>query len=414
MINQAINRLRNLYSVKWAAVAGALLTAMMILAPKSVAGVLVLGALVSIFVVSRTVALQAALAHAARRPENIGIALLAGVILVSVEWHFSGEISYASALNTAMILGGGVLSMLWWQCAESIPSSQCQEIGIGIAVGVSLGTFGLWVAYGYAALSGDSLWGDYYYDPLSPLNNSAVMLALFIWPAVTIRTQLSVWWMALLVLPTLGVLALLSSAAALSAALIGILIFVVRRVTGQRIAVAMVFILVFIAMAAPYGIKSSSVAAFVPTKEDIASNSSALAPSFQHRLVMWSFVADRIDERPWLGWGFDASRVIPQEAYRLAPNMEIMPLHPHNLSLQTRLELGIPGVLVVGILMIAVLVPLTRYADSKFISGVMLASAIGWIFIANVSFGMWQTWWVSTAFVLANFMRICVRSRDEV
>ena len=128
---------------------------------------------------------------------------------------------------------------------------------------------------------------------------------------------------------------------------------------------------------------------------------------------MWSFVADRIAEKPWLGWGVGASRTIPQEEYRLGPDMEIMPLHPHNLSLQTRLELGVPGIFIVVALMLAVLVPLLNLCYHSLFYVAAFVSAVSWIFIANVSFGMWQTWWISTAFVLASVVHLALFAHKD-
>ncbi len=58
-----------------------------------------------------------------------------------------------------------------------------------------------------------------------------------------------------------------------------------------------------------------------------------------HRLLIWRFTADRIAERPALGWGMDASRALPGGKTDLAqlfpdagllPGSEALPLHPHD------------------------------------------------------------------------------------
>lgn len=121
---------------------------------------------------------------------------------------------------------------------------------------------------------------------------------------------------------------------------------------------------------------------------------------------MWSFAAEKIGEKPWLGWGMGASRHIPQEEYRLAPNMEIMPLHPHNLALQTRLELGLPGALILAGFVFAIFYRLATFTDDGWKSGVAMAAASAWLFVANVSYGMWQSWWIAMAFLLAILMKI--------
>jgi len=73
--------------------------------------------------------------------------------------------------------------------------------------------------------------------------------------------------------------------------------------------------------------------------------------SASHRLLIWSFVGERIAERPLLGWGLDTSRAIPggKELFRLG--QEKLPLHPHNASLQLWLELGAPGAILGALLL---------------------------------------------------------------
>ena len=36
-----------------------------------------------------------------------------------------------------------------------------------------------------------------------------------------------------------------------------------------------------------------------------------IPPSAAHRLLIWDFVIARIADRPLLGWGMEASRVVP-------------------------------------------------------------------------------------------------------
>jgi len=65
--------------------------------------------------------------------------------------------------------------------------------------------------------------------------------------------------------------------------------------------------------------------------------------SAKHRLHVWDFVAERYLERPWLGWGIDAARLLPGGDAELASGGEQVPSHPHNGILQFWLELGLLG-----------------------------------------------------------------------
>jgi len=155
---------------------------------------------------------------------------------------------------------------------------------------------------------------------------------------------------------------------------------------------------------APYGIKMSG-ASILEQPAVFADANLSVPKLFRPRLAIWAFATEKIFMKPWLGWGFDSSRDIPKEDHRLSPNMEIMPLHPHNMSLQMRLELGMPGVGLLAALIFLSLYWLTVFTDDQRYRGFALAPAFGWLFIANVSFGMWQTWWIATAFLLVVAMR---------
>jgi O-antigen ligase len=134
--------------------------------------------------------------------------------------------------------------------------------------------------------------------------------------------------------------------------------------------------------------------------EQIRQDAPSLKESAIHRLIIWRFVADRIAERPVIGWGMDASRAIPGgEAHasdampevKMSGIVTMLPLHPHDAALQWRLELGLPGAL----LCIAILgLVLWRIAGSAQIPppqrALALACAAAILTIAMASFGAWQ------------------------
>jgi O-antigen ligase len=131
----------------------------------------------------------------------------------------------------------------------------------------------------------------------------------------------------------------------------------------------------------------------------------ALNPSTIHRLFIWRFAGDRIAERPLWGWGMDAARDIPggqldlSTAYPqavLPANARALPLHPHNATVEWRLDLGIPG----AVLMLAILVwGLYRLGWHGALSANRRAGSLAWatsaIIIGCVSYGFWQAWWLA-------------------
>ncbi|MGH7000757.1 MAG: O-antigen ligase family protein, partial [Stellaceae bacterium] len=133
-----------------------------------------------------------------------------------------------------------------------------------------------------------------------------------------------------------------------------------------------------------------------------------------HRLLIWRFAAERIADRPLLGWGMDASRDLPGgkrdfsttlPGIDLGPGHDAMPLHPHDALLQWRVELGVPGT----ILALAIVVWALYRVGWRFGGGrEAQAASLGWAatvtVIALLSFGIWQEWWLSVILLTASLL----------
>ncbi|MFT3997025.1 MAG: O-antigen ligase family protein [Asticcacaulis sp.] len=128
-----------------------------------------------------------------------------------------------------------------------------------------------------------------------------------------------------------------------------------------------------------------------------------LPASWDARLDIWEFAAEKIWQKPLLGWGFDASRHFGKA----------IPLHPHNMSIQVGLELGYVGLFVLAGLWVLLILRIGRGADvpsgeslsafSELNEGpeatdprpYALATASAVFVIAQLSFGIWQEWWLA-------------------
>jgi O-antigen ligase len=149
--------------------------------------------------------------------------------------------------------------------------------------------------------------------------------------------------------------------------------------------------------------------AHLPTVFGVAD---AFKDSAGHRLLIWSFTGDRIAERPFLGWGLDASRSIPGGKEEIRPAQTWLPLHPHDSALQLWLELGAPGAallaLFVGLLWL-------RLAEVRW-PRLYAAAAGGSLFAASsvavAGWGIWQEWWLGTL-ALALFATIVMARAAE-
>ncbi len=123
--------------------------------------------------------------------------------------------------------------------------------------------------------------------------------------------------------------------------------------------------------------------------------------SIVHRLYIAQFVLEQIAERPLTGWGFDASRDLPGSDVIAYKGGTRLPLHPHNAALQIWLELGIPGVLIAAGLVIQLLRGLMGFAPHRRAAATGAAVFTMYLLVALMSFGIWQNWWVVTAWLAA-------------
>lgn len=140
--------------------------------------------------------------------------------------------------------------------------------------------------------------------------------------------------------------------------------------------------------------------------------------SYLHRVYIWNYVAHRVYQKPYIGWGFDASgqKTLKQgllwgsEKYNFNKCYnkpitgclsETLPLHPHNSPLQIWLELGAVGALLWTIFLATLLWQLGHMAVSRWSFACAAASMNAAFFIGATSYGAWQSWWVSALFLTA-------------
>jgi O-antigen ligase len=254
------------------------------------------------------------------------------------------------------------------------------------------------------------------------LNRGATVIALLLCPAVALC--LARGWpivAAVLGVAALAVLSASSSAAAILAALAGLAGFALAWWGGRATARVLIAAMALWLIAAPPVVGLGVSAAWAHRLV------AKLEPSDVHRLLIWEFTIDRIAERPFLGWGLDGARRIPDGTDNLndrvagrfdgpdydylrrvfANNVfQAMPLHPHSATLQIWLELGAAGALLA-----AVLVWLGLDAAAQTPSRLSRASLVGTaaaaFVIANLSYGAWQSWWLA-AVILAVALSIAL------
>ena len=150
-----------------------------------------------------------------------------------------------------------------------------------------------------------------------------------------------------------------------------------------------------------------------------------LPASWDARLDIWEFAAQKILQKPFLGWGFDSSR-------HFGP---AIPLHPHNMSIQVGLELGYIGLFLLTGVWVALILRIGKGAPEPQIASAGLVelhtldtissvqardfrpyamATLSAVFvIAQLSFGIWQEWWLALMAMVAAIFLMAKRASQH-
>ncbi|MFV9903731.1 MAG: O-antigen ligase family protein [Rickettsiales endosymbiont of Dermacentor nuttalli] len=120
-----------------------------------------------------------------------------------------------------------------------------------------------------------------------------------------------------------------------------------------------------------------------------------LPQNWFERVYMWNNALILMQERPFLGWGINASEALNKIVNQ---HQDIIQLHPHNSFIQIWLETGVVGVSVISIILYQMYLKFSMISNTKQIS-VMLGMVSAFFVFAMLSFGMWQTWWLSALWI---------------
>lgn len=366
-------------------------------------------------------------------PLSLAIILPVGAVFLVVFRLLTGEpkldVDWLLIVAVAGLLCVGAVSLLW-SYAPELTVDKLPRTALAILAGVTFITAvkglddrvtrvfmrcflaGMLVVLGLVLLervSGGILLRESTSDVslnnfLNQFNRPLSVLSVLIWPAAVILARLH-WGLGVAAIGIYAAcLSFFITSAAIVAVTVGAIIFATVYLL-PRIGPSLVgLILAALVLAAP------TIDTYLPQPKKMF-ESLDLPRSTYHRLLVWGFATDRIEERPVLGWGLNASRAIPGGAESLDVSEPALPLHPHNAALQWRLELGILGVLFGAGLILVATDMARRYAADR-IARAGAVAAIGATFsIAMISFGAWQTWWISGMFLIAGTTVLVCRRR---
>ena len=169
----------------------------------------------------------------------------------------------------------------------------------------------------------------------------------------------------------------------------------VAVVAGRRRAVQLIALSMAVAiLAMPFIVRSPEISG------DIKNLLNALHINLNHRLAIWTFVGERIGDHPIIGWGLDSSRLIPGGSATVLGNYaEILPLHPHNGVLQVWLELGAVGAVGFLVVVLSSFDAIVKTARERLHAALLAATFSAYLTLGQLSFGVWQNWWLATGCV---------------
>lgn len=161
---------------------------------------------------------------------------------------------------------------------------------------------------------------------------------------------------------------------------------------------------------AVYAVLAPVLSTFVLTLDGLTNLGAQPWIGARIRIGIWQEAARLIAERPVLGYGFDATRVLSQGASTIPGTpWSALPLHTHNGVLQIWLELGGVGIGIMLVLLAAAARALWPMTARPTQLAVTLATLTGTTTIALISFGIWQHWWLATWMFAAALLLLALR-----
>jgi exopolysaccharide production protein ExoQ len=258
------------------------------------------------------------------------------------------------------------------------------------------------------------------YDP--SLNSGMAVYALYVWPwAVAMKKRLGFVALALALAVSIVAVAIGQATSPILALGIGLIVAAGVWWSEKLVtSLCAVFIIIGI-FAMPY------LPGSLPNPETETHRLSFLSRSALHRLSIWNTVVDRMAERPLLGFGMNTTRSLYSDKDKINrvyfPDnkrkkwynfFEPIPLHAHNGILQIWLELGIGGALLLAAMVLSII----KFVRDSLRHLIWKAACMGLltssITIFSISFGPWQSWWQATLWLLTGFMVALRNSTDAI
>jgi O-antigen ligase len=241
---------------------------------------------------------------------------------------------------------------------------------------------------------------------LNPLNRGASVIAIFLWPwTLALLKTFGRYAATIFVVAASAILVLLAPSAPLVALISAALLFSIAWHAPLLAKGLLTSIFLFSILTVPY------LSILIPYTATVLPEHLQDSTAMVHRLMIWQFAAENILERPLLGWGLDAARILPggdQELIIGTTHTEgtvivgqALPLHPHNALIQIWLELGFIGLIFISALFFFLVMAIPKNKTDKPACAIAISVLTAGFVISQLGFGFWQGWWLATLGIAA-------------
>jgi len=179
----------------------------------------------------------------------------------------------------------------------------------------------------------------------------------------------------------------------LLAILAGAGIFALALATPRVALLAVTGVLGIWVLAAPF------VTPLLPTDQAFLDS---IPYSWAARVGIWDYVCARIWEQPLFGHGLEAARLVTERIVIHNDDISALPIHPHSASLQIWFETGLVGALLAAATLFVGGWKLAQALKTQRAAAAGVAASLAALGLsANVSYSLWQEWWLATLFIAA-------------
>lgn len=330
------------------------------------------------------------------------VVLIAFIALAaaSVSWSYSIELSWDKLPRTVIIVLLGVFLIA---AMSGFDNASTHTLSNVFLAGIILTTAAIVIE----RIVGEILFSTGVIEQgrnhfLNTFNRPLSLLSIMLWPAVVLLSDRRPLYGCAAIVVCFALFSTFATGAATAAIAIGTVVFGAVYAAPRIMAPLVGIVLGVSVLLAP------TINHVLPAPKAMFEQLN-LPRSAYHRLLVWDFTSAKLAERPLHGWGFNTSRAIPGGGENLDASEPALPLHPHNAALQWRLELGVLGALLGAGLFVVAGLNAGRHGRNRFARAGATATMASAFCIGMLSFGAWQSWWISGLFIITGITVLVCR-----